>query len=133
MIAKSAFLLLLVFVPQTLLAYELPNCLERVHMFKDPRLPVKKDILRNNTGCRFTINWGIIEGNKKPDVFDIRTSEACENIGKRLERAWQKSLLFKGEAVAHCQTNIQIKCPDRKRSCRILFELPEDDPLFDAS
>ena len=120
-------------IPNMLLALELPNCVERVHQFKQPRLPVKKDILRNDTGCLFTINWGIDESKKKPVLYDIRTSEECTTVSSRLERAWKKSILFKGEPVAHCQTRIRIKCPDRKKPCRIIFQLPEDDPVFDRS
>ena len=133
MIAKFALLWVGIFLSQACFAVQLPNCVDRVYKFKNPRLPVKKDVLRNSEGCLFVINWGIEEGNKRPDFFDIRTSEKCEPIGKRLERAWRKSLLFKGEAVAHCQTRIRIKCPDPKKVCRIIFQLPEGDPVFDAS
>ena len=119
--------------PQMAFALNLPNCVSRIDKFKHVRLPVKKDELRNNTGCLFVINWGIDTGSKKPTFYDIRTSEECEKVGGRLEKAWKKSLLFKGDGVAHCQTRIQIKCPSRKRACRIIFQLPNGDPVFDAS
>ncbi|MEM7099097.1 MAG: hypothetical protein AAF541_12625 [Pseudomonadota bacterium] len=108
----------------------LPNCIARIHQFKHPVLPVKKEALRNKTGCLYTINWGINEADKNPDLFDIRSSEACERIGKRLEKAWPKSILYPGEAVAHCQTRLRITCPSRKKPCRYIWQVAQNDPVL---
>ena len=109
---------------------DLPNCVDRIYKFKYPLLPVKKDVLRNNTGCDFTVNWQINEDNKRPNVIEVLSSDACAGIASRLQKAWRKSLLYKGEAIAHCQTQLTIKCPNRKRPCRFNFDLPEDDPIM---
>ena len=131
---KVLLTLITIALANTAYAQELfPNCVARIHQFKYPLLPVKKDELRNKTGCLYIVNWGIREDDKKPEVFDIRSNDTCERIGKRVKKAWRKSILYKGEPVAHCQTKLRIKCPDPKKVCRFVFQLPEDDPVMKES